>query len=167
MTRHCLLLLVGVMVAFNAAAQSAMPRFQDFPATDVFRGSPAAPLLGSARYGGTFRTRLRDGARKGPNFAGAFTIVMWGCGSPCQYLAVIDARTGALSKQTLQTATGATYRVDSRLLIVDPRQPDYPPPGECAACGTEAAYVWNGTRFEPVGKGPHPHIRDDSLLEPR
>jgi hypothetical protein len=104
-----------------------------------------------------FRTRLREGARKGPNFAGAFTVVVWGCGSSCQIVAVVDAMTGALSEQTLRTTNGVEYRRDSRLLIADPLHAGDPPLDTCAACGIPAAYEWTGFRFEPLGPGPHPH----------
>src|SRR6267378_636731 len=57
-------------------------RFDDYSVTEEFRSVPAPVLLRSARYGRTFRTRLREGARSGPNFAGTFSIVIWGCGAP-------------------------------------------------------------------------------------
>jgi hypothetical protein len=73
---------------------------------------PAPVQLGSARYGRAFRTRLREGAGGGPNFAGTFTVVIWGCGAPCQMVAVIDARSGRLSRQLLQTSNGVEYRAN-------------------------------------------------------
>jgi hypothetical protein len=138
-----------------------MPRFEDYLATVHFQGSPAEVHIRSAAYGTMFRTRLRKGAKAGPNFAGAFSIVMWGCGSSCQTAAVIDARTGLLSAQTLRTTNGLEYRTDSRLVLADPVHPGDPPLSRCAACGTPAAYVWSGTRFEPVDAGPHPHLSGD------
>lgn len=135
----------------------ALPRFEDYPSLKRFAGHPAPVLVGSARYGRMYRTRLRDGARKGPNFAGAFTVVVWGCGSSCQIVAVVDAMTGALSEQTLRTTNGVEYRRESRLLIADPVHAGDPPLDTCAACGIPAAYEWTGSRFELLGPGPHPH----------
>jgi len=132
-------------------------QFDDYSVTEEFRGVPAPVLLRSARYGRTFRTRLREGARSGPNFAGTFSIVIWGCGAPCQMVAVVDARSGQLSRQLLQTSSGVEYRANSRLILADPVRPDDPPNWKCAACGTPAAYLWTGTEFEPLGRGPHPH----------
>jgi hypothetical protein len=140
------------------AQSDDLPRFEDYPTLSTFRGLSAPARIDSTKYGRMFRTRLREGARRGPNFAGAFTVVMWGCGSNCQYVAVVDARTGQLSQQTLLTANGVEYRIGSRLLIADPVRPSDPPRGQCASCGTEAAYVWDSSRFVPVGKGPHPHL---------
>jgi len=138
-----------------------LPRFEDYPANATFGGPPAPVRIESARYGRLYRTRLRDGASRGPNFAGSFTVVVWGCGSSCQIVSVVDARTGRLSEQTLRTANGVQYRVDSRLIIADPIRPRDPPSSECASCGTPAAYVWTGARFEHVGRGPHPHLSRD------
>jgi hypothetical protein len=105
--------------AATAVQKTALPGFADYPSTEVFTGRAAPVLLDSARYGRTYRTRLRDGARKGPNFAGAFTVVVWGCGSSCQVGVVINANTGALSRQTLRATNGVEYRRESRLLIAD------------------------------------------------
>ena len=148
--------------AVHASGQTtALPRFEQYPSVFSFSGSPAPVILASARYGRTFRTRLSDGAKIGPNFGGAFTLVTWGCGSSCQVSVVISARTGVLSQQTLRTTNGIEYRRDSRLVIADPVRVGDPPLDRCAACGTPAAYEWTGTRFEPVGPGPHPHLMDD------
>jgi hypothetical protein len=134
-------------------------RFEDYAVADTSLGRqrPAAPRLAGAPYGRMYRTMVRDGAARGPNFAGHFTIVVWGCGTGCGIVAVADARTGRLSRQTLLTANGVHYRRDSRLLLADPRTPETPP--DCASCGTPAYYQWRGGRFEPVGPGPHPHLR--------
>ncbi|MFN2566712.1 MAG: hypothetical protein ABR499_17080 [Gemmatimonadaceae bacterium] len=133
-------------------------RFEDYAVTDTAlrRPRPARVDLASAEYGRMYRTKLREGAAAGPNFAGHYTIVLWGCGTSCQIVAVVDARTGRLSRQTLLTANGVQYRRDSRLLLADPRTPE--PPPDCASCGTPAYYQWRNGRFEPVGPGPHPHL---------
>ncbi len=53
-----------------------------------------------------FRTRIRDGVAKGlgvmregkeqpgPNFAGQYVVIEWGCGSECGRMAIVDALTG-------------------------------------------------------------------------
>ena len=136
----------------------ALPRlrFEDYTVPDTaFRRRPATVDLASAGYGRWYRTKLREGAATGPNFAKRYTVVLWGCGTGCQLVAVIDARTGRLSRQTLLTANGVEYRRDSRLLLADPRTPELP--HDCASCGTPAYYEWRNDRFAPVGVGPHPH----------
>jgi hypothetical protein len=147
----------------NVAArhQPALPSFEDYPSIEAISGRPAPVLVESARYGRMFRTRLREGSRQGPNFAGAFTVVVWGCGSSCQIIAVIDARTGALSEQTLRTTNGVEFRPESRLFIADPVHADDPPLDACVVCGVPAAYEWMDGRFNPIGSGPHPHLLGD------
>jgi len=149
-----------------AAAQTPAPaprtvpklRFEDYRVADTSLGHrrAAAVDLASAGYGRMYRTRLREGAAEGPNFAGRYTVVYWGCGTGCQVVAVVDARTGRLSRQTLLTSNGVQYRRDSRLLFADPPTPEQPP--NCASCGTPAYYEWRGNRFVPVGPGPHIHL---------
>jgi hypothetical protein len=136
-----------------------IPSFGDFVVHDTtFDGAPAPVDAASAEYGVRFRTALSRAAAGGPNFAGHFTAVTWGCGTACQVTAVVDAVTGALSQQVLVTARGVSFRRDSGLLIADPADPASPDPPGCVTCGQEAHYVWQDGRFHPVGPGPHPHL---------
>ena len=98
-----------------------------------------------------FRTRIREGVKKGwgvridgkwgtdqnrpgPNFAGHYIIVIWGCGTGCIQMAMSNAATGAVYGPPLSvgqlilpmlvypnSAGGAPdteWRRNSRLLIV-------------------------------------------------
>jgi hypothetical protein len=135
------------------------PEFEDYAVLDnTFDGAPAPVNSRSAEYGARFRAVLAQGAAEGPNFAGHFTVVTWGCGTACQVVAVVDAVTGDLSQQVLVTARGVSFRRDSGLLVADPQDPQNPDPPDCVSCGTEAHYVWQDGRFHPVGPGPHPHL---------
>ena len=71
------------------------PQFADYPAAEVFRGTPTPPVL-SSKMARAFRTELRRQAASGPNFAGHYTLAGWGCGAGCVTVAVIDAITGAV-----------------------------------------------------------------------
>ena len=70
------------------------PRFDQYPALATFNGSVAPADVRSSPQVRLFRTRIREGAKQGPNFAGHYTIVFWGCGTGCVSLAIVDARTG-------------------------------------------------------------------------
>lgn len=70
-----------------------LPSFKQFPAVEVFSGKPAAPVLRTPNQR-LFRTMIRQGAAKGPNFAGHYTIADWGCGAGCVSIAVVDAKDG-------------------------------------------------------------------------
>jgi hypothetical protein len=138
-------------VAATTGTAEQVPRFEDFAVPDTFHATPAPVDLASDSLGRRFRTRLREGAAQGPNFAGSFTIVSWGCGTGCETHAVVDARTGRIYPQTITTSSGARYRLDSALFIANPPDPDAPP--HCASCGQTAYYVWRGERFERQDSG--------------
>ena len=140
-----------------------LPRFGDYAVPERFRGRPAPVRLASDPQARFFRTKLREGAREGPNFADHFTVVTWGCGSGCQVNAIVDARTGTIYPQWLQTNAGVSVRRGSRLLIADPVDTLERPLGPCSSCGIPAAYVWRGNRLQPIGNGPHPHILDPAV----
>lgn len=84
-----LLMATGISYAQSAKA----PNFEQFPSTETFSGKPAAPVFQTAGQR-KFRTMIREGAAKGPNFAGRYTIADWGCGAGCVSIAVIDAKDG-------------------------------------------------------------------------
>lgn len=88
----CLCFFVGVETV--SAEEHRYPVPSDYPATEIFKGIPAKVDLNSDDQAHSFRTRLRQGAKEGPNFAGHYTLVFWGCGSSCQMFAVVDAKTG-------------------------------------------------------------------------
>ena len=79
-----------------APCSSGAPKFSEYPAKRATPSHAAAVNLKSHARAREFRTRLREGAAIGPNFAGAFTVVTWGCGVACQDLAIVDARNGAV-----------------------------------------------------------------------
>lgn len=92
-----LLITILCVISFMSTAlaqTSATPRFEDYP-VQVFKGRMAALKL-SGSEARNFRTRLREGAQQGVNFAGHYTIVQWGCGTACLQVAFIDAKTGAV-----------------------------------------------------------------------
>jgi hypothetical protein len=61
---------------------------------------------------------LRLGSQEGPNFAGHFTVITWGCGSPCHTTVVVDAKSGRVF-DGLTSQYDEEYRLDSRLLVID------------------------------------------------
>jgi hypothetical protein len=121
-----------------------------------------------------FRTKIRQGATKGANFAGHYSIIEWGCGTSCVSLALVDARTGEVygppwalySPQVPGTRFGSlgygialrfedgsstqdndavSYKLNSRLLIVRGCPND-------KNCGVYY-HEWIGTAFKLLRKG--------------
>ena len=82
------------------------------------------------------------------NFAGHYSFVYWGCGSPCKLSAVVDLKTGIVY-DGIPSAIGYSFKKDSRILIVNP--PDssgwyfkYP------AWGPPVQYIWTGIMFKEL-----------------
>jgi hypothetical protein len=146
------------------AQTAAVPKFEDFPATEKFSGKLAAPVLKTSGNR-TFRTQIREGAARGPNYAGTLTIATWGCGSSCVSLAVIDARSGEIYPglppyfafgSSLKFADGAesysdkfeplSFKLTSRLLLVR----GCPEEKDCALY----AFEWTGQTFRVLSQQP-------------
>jgi hypothetical protein len=129
-------------------------RFDAYPAK-VWSGTPAKARQ-DTRFSRLFRTVLKNGAVKGPNFAGRFTIVEFGCGAACVNWAVVDARTGqvfdppeAAPLSLLHTSTqGVLFRRDSRLLVLAGG------PREGAAPEGVYSYLWTGAALKQIGFMP-------------
>lgn len=110
------------------------PKFEMYRSGAKYSGRLAAPDVKSHRRSRQFRSMIRRGAESGPNFAGHYTIVSWGCGSGCISYAIVDARTGKVyhpenfdSVDTINLDFDALaepegdlvkFRVDSYLLVV-------------------------------------------------
>ncbi len=104
-------------------------RFEGYPVAPTLGGQPVRPRLGT-RDAAQYRTILRKGAATGPNFAGHFSLVHWGCGSSCTDFAIIDSANGqvhflphwrAISTVHVDVSadrpvTALAFRKDSRLV---------------------------------------------------
>ena len=109
------------------------PKFTDY-SVPIFAGKRTAPDVKSHPRSRLFRSKICEGAKSGPNFAGHYTIVGWGCGSSCGAYAIIDTETGrvfhprsmeAIDNVNVDIAAleGSEeslmkYRPESRLLVV-------------------------------------------------
>ena len=120
------------------ASTSRVPTFQEFPAPAPSNRPSASVDLSSHPNAKSYRTRLREGAAKGPNFAGHYSLVWWGCGNECQQVLIVDLNTGRVygisgEPQLLQSSRGVDFKLTSSMLIVDPPCPeDYNP---CVSLG--------------------------------
>ena len=93
--------------------------FRRHPVSEIYTGVPAPVVLEKDPKAKQFRTRLTEGAKHGPNFAGIYTVVEWGCGTNCQQVAVVNARTGRVN-DWLTTELGSNYQIDSMLFVKNP-----------------------------------------------
>lgn len=141
----------------------AAPEFGSYPAGEIFKGKPVAPKLKLARHQ-RFRTRIVEGAAKGPNFAGRYTIAEWGCGASCAAFVIVDAKTGAVYSPPFEALSYGfpyrytderggieelgplSFRLDSNLLIVR----GCPEEKDCATY----YYEWQGAKLRLIDKIP-------------
>ena len=81
------LLSMAPQVYAQHQPKSSLPTFSAFGVPLQIAGTPAISdvFKGGARM---FRIRITEGALRGPNFAGLYTVVQWGCGTGCAELAI-------------------------------------------------------------------------------
>jgi hypothetical protein len=118
--------LVLFLLEVGSAQGQTLPQFEAYPASEHFTGTPARAIISHPRAR-LFRTQIQNQAKAKPNFAGHYHLATWGCGSDCQGLALIDARTGKVyfNPRALNVAGVLSqdedrlqFRPDSRLLII-------------------------------------------------
>src|SRR3990167_3664580 len=114
-------IFMTILLLSSVPTYAALPDLAKYPVPqkDVFTGTPAPVDLSSYKGAKTYRTVLTQGAQKGPNFAGHYTVVSFGCGTQCQDNWIIDAKTGTIYDR-FSSVIGQTYRLDSTLMIVNP-----------------------------------------------
>jgi len=156
-----LTIVVTLTLFQEAEAQTRstrLPTFEDYPVKEIFGGVPEPPILITPEQH-RYRTRIRDGVEKGwgvwinggqeqnrpgPNLAGHYIVIVWGCGAPCMMMAVADAETGAVYNPPVSADGGLflpllgfpvsgsrnpelAYRRDSQLMIIK-ATPDWDKP---------------------------------------
>ncbi len=153
---------IVVIVAAMAFQGNPVPTFEDFrvPATAMFSGTPAAPQFKTPSQR-EFRTMIRWATKKGPNFAGHYTVAEWGCGTACEQIVVVDLRSGDvyegpfgnlpraliyLGPTVDEDKTGMFYHRDSSLFVAKGCPND-------TACGTYF-YEWTGSEFKLLHRIP-------------
>lgn len=134
----------------DVVEEKSAPRFENYRVIGIFRGKPA-PVKSSSLRARMFRTRLRENAKDGVDFAGHYILATWGCGSGCSSIAIIDARTGRVyftpslllvGTALYQELAPLEFRKDSRLLKVVGSRND-------EEVGT-FYYVWRNNRLKLV-----------------
>ena len=186
-TRHCLFiaacLFAGpVLAQWNDVTimpqelqDPKAPRFEDYAVASHFNGRPATVDLGSHREANLWRTRLREGAEDGPNFAGHFTIVTWGCGTDCIAIAIVDARNGHVYMPKVLRSLSAVnihdaivdddvlrFKRDSRLIVAIGM------PNEDTKQRGVSYYEWKGADLRLVFRVKHKwyDTRSDFPMQP-
>lgn len=92
-------------------------KFEDYPIVEKMEGTSQPLNLKSHPRGFEFKTRITEAYKNGPNFAGHYTVVEWGCGTGCQNHVIVDNLTGNIIENEIASNFGIEYRKDSRLLV--------------------------------------------------
>ena len=142
----CVLLLLLLPVVAIGQNPRSYP-FAQYPAEHLYEGKAVPPKLITPTQR-EFRTVLRRGAEKGPNFAGHYTVIEWGCGSNCVSFAVVDSLNGRIYDTGMPTVNdeypcGLLYTLQSKLFVVE-KSRDIG--SDCKAY----LYIWDDSRFQPV-----------------
>jgi len=96
-----------------------LPKFENFPAEAKASGKTASDIdWSSNKDARAFKTRLRKGLKKGPNFNGHYVVISHGCGSPCQVNWIVDVNNGKVVG-AITTSLGASYNLKSGLIVGD------------------------------------------------
>lgn len=122
---------------------------------EVYKG-PVASVRLDSKKARMFRTRLREDSREGANFAGHYVVVIWGCGTGCAQMGVVDAKTGRVYFPPIEymdipdmedaSVRSQWFRLDSRLLRITQSKYD-------ARGGYTAYYfLFDGGRFRLLRK---------------
>lgn len=115
--------------------------FDDFKTTSVYKGAKAPIDFNSNKTAKEYRTILTKWYSDAEvTFAGHYTLIHWGCGTPCQAGAIVDMQNGKVYDIPFASLY-YDFHPNSNLLIVNP--PDesgfYV---DCAYCHPEI-WVWN------------------------
>ena len=145
-------ILTAVMNGSGEPSQSApttagtMPKFEDYPVTERLTAKPAEPIFASPETR-RYLTRIRNGVStgvgvwngswkdpiiktSGPNFAGHYFVIRWGCGAECVTMAIVDAKTGRVYQPPLAengrlelkldhlSDMEVDFRLDSSLMVL-------------------------------------------------
>lgn len=160
-----------------ASRDASPPRFEDYPAESIYKGTPAPPILVTPEQR-LYRTRIRNGVNNGegverphgevdhagPNFAGHYIIVEIGCGSPCTLMAIVDAMTGRIYNPPMSNGLQlprldggpwlptVEFRMNSSLMIMRPC------PNLAKGPVLDHYFLWQNNQWRLIRRIPQPRI---------
>jgi hypothetical protein len=145
------------LAAWAQQSSGEVPQFSDYKAQQAFSGTPAVPQT-NTQNSKRYRTVIREGAAKGPNFDGQYTVVEWGCGAGCAQFSIVDACAGKVydppfpgvsfepQEGKFVADSGIRYKPESSLLVIN----GCPGGKDCATW----YYEWTGTELKLIKKSP-------------
>lgn len=117
--------------------------FEDYPSKGTFKQKLASIDYKSHKIAREYKTVITDQYKsEGVNFAGYYCLATWGCGAPCAGCAIVDSRTGKVYPGPT-SSIGYSYRMNSRMLIVNPPDENGYVSGEAEYEFYPSIYIWN------------------------
>ena len=143
-------LTVSLQISSAQTQTPPLPKFEDYPVQEASPSTLHPPIILKPEHR-RYRTRIREGVAKGwgvwvngewgneqhgpgPNFAGHYIVIIWGCGTGCIMMAMCDGKSGTVYNPPISTgglalpmlvfpntvggAPQMEYRKDSRLMII-------------------------------------------------
>lgn len=151
---HCLIFwALSMQQPMDSAGETRkLPSFQEYRIAHVYHGKPATPVF-RTREELEFRTRIRRGAAKGPNFAGHYAVVQWGGGTGTGGFVLVDVKTGQIFFHAQPPGTGPEflYNLDSRLMVSDAYTG--PPDSEITI---RSFWEWTGKEMKYITRTTNP-----------
>jgi hypothetical protein len=105
----------------------ALPTFDQYKVEVPEHVSVAKSVRTNSADAKRYKTVLTDALKGGPNFAGTYTLARVGCGSSCNWIAIIDTKSGAVVSPGFTLSFANTwigsdepveFRRDSALVIL-------------------------------------------------
>jgi hypothetical protein len=139
-----------VLRSATAPENTAAPAFEDYDVAEIWRDASAPVDFSSHNEARAYHTAITQGVKDGPNFAGHYRIIEWGCGTACQGHAVVDVRNGRIVIFGLPSTTGLDFRLESRLVVVNPML--QPVPGPRNSRVVTRYLVFDNEEFKSIGE---------------
>lgn len=88
-------------------------------------GSPSKPDFSTMPDAALFKTVISNAVAEGPNFAGRYRFIGWGCGTNCMDYAIVNVETGKIIKFGFDNPSPAfveNFSLDSNLLVFNSKE---------------------------------------------
>ncbi len=151
MMKKLSLLSLLVLTGFVFAADAELPAFSEYSRVEHSGLQLQAIDFDSHPDARNFRTRLEENLGGYANFAGHFILTMWGCGTMCQQIALIEVETGKVfMPEEFVSSFGVCFKESSSLLIFNPVDKIFidDMEGQIPAWFNVHYYHWNGSEAE-------------------
>lgn len=134
--------------------------FSDFNDIKKYSGDIADIKFASTTWSKKVTTTISKVVDRGPTFAGKYTVVTYVCGKECQRSTIVNVETGEVVADGLRSVYDVSYRLNSRLFIVNPKK-NLPKKTELKEGVSTDYYVLQDGQMRFVGKQSVSNSKDE------